>query len=256
MGRRQPSAVDLRALITLSGELAELEAVSLAEARHHLLARIPSLVGESAIWWNVSEEQGSELAVLVSEVRGVDADLIRRWQEQWVAVHSYRAHPMWAPLYRSRTAVTLRREEVVSERDWLMDPHVVEWSHALGLDDTLGSVAPVRSKAMASLILVRPLGQRPYSERESELIALLQQNVAWMNHAAYDELTKSPLERLRANLRPRYARVLDQLLAGKSEKEIATALLLSTRTVHKYVEQIYRVFSVSSRAELMARFIR
>jgi DNA-binding CsgD family transcriptional regulator len=49
--------------------------------------------------------------------------------------------------------------------------------------------------------------------------------------------------------------VLDELLAGRSEKEVAAKLCLSTRTVHKYVEKIYRVFSVSSRGELMALWI-
>jgi DNA-binding NarL/FixJ family response regulator len=49
--------------------------------------------------------------------------------------------------------------------------------------------------------------------------------------------------------------MLELLLSGRSEKEIATALQVSPRTVHKYVEQIYRAFEVSSRAELMALFI-
>ncbi len=249
------SAADLRGVIALSGELAEISAASLTDARRHLLARIPAFVGDSAIWWNISEKQGSELAVVASDVHGVDGAVVRRWQEEWLAVHSYREHPMWEPVYSSRTAVTVRREEVVSDRDWSMSPHVVEWSHALGLDDTVLSVEPLGQGAFASLVVVRPLRQRRYTARESELIALLQTNVAWMNRAAYDEVTKSPRELLRDSLRPQYVRVLDELLAGRSEKEVAANLRLSTRTVHKYVEHIYRVFSVSSRGELMALWI-
>ncbi|MBX3206003.1 MAG: hypothetical protein KF764_13105 [Labilithrix sp.] len=249
------SAADLRRVITLSGELAEISAVSLTDARSHLIHRISVLVGDSAIWWSISASEGSELAVVASEVHGVDEALVRRWQEQWLAVHSYREHPMWEPAYASRAAVTVRREEVVSARDWAMSPHVAEWSHALGLDDTVVSVEPLGPGAVASLTLVRPLRQPPYTARESELIALLQTSVAWMNRAAYDEVTKSPLELLRASLRQRYVRVLDELLIGRSEKEVAAKLYLSTRTIHKYVEHIYRVFSVSSRAELMALWI-
>ena len=102
---------------------------------------------------------------------------------------------------------------------------------------------------------MRPFGERRYSVRDAALVSLLQTNIAWMNRAAYEEATQSPLERLRARLSPRYSRVLDQLLAGKSEKEMAPILELSTRTVHKYVEHVYRAFSVRSRAELMALFI-
>ena len=142
---RKVSAADLRGVITLSGELAELSAVSLTDARRHLLDRIPALIGDSAIWWNVSAKNGSDLAVVASDVHGVDVVAVQRWQEEWVAVHSYRDHPMWEPAYRPRTAETIRREEVVSDRDWAMNPHIVEWGHALGLDDTMVSVAPLRS---------------------------------------------------------------------------------------------------------------
>ena len=242
-------------MIALSGELAELSAVSLSDARRHLLDRIPALVGESAIWWSISANQGSDLAVVASHVHGVDEEVVRRWQAEWLAVHSYRDHPMWEPAYGTRAAKTVRREEVVSDRDWAMSPHIQEWSLAIGLDDTIVSVAPLRADMFAALVITRPRGQRRYTKRESEIIALLQTSIAWMNRAAYAELTKSPLERLRRSLSERYARVLDELLAGGSEKEIAAELGLSVRTVHKYVEHVYRVFSVSSRGELMALWI-
>jgi hypothetical protein len=142
VSRTGVSAADLRSLIALSGELGELS-VSLGEAPRHLLARIPSLFGEAAIWWNVSAEQDSELAVVASDVKWVDEELIRRWQTEWVEAHSYRDHPMWTAVYGPRAAMTVRREEVVSDRDWAAHPHIVEWGHAIGLDDTLASVSPV-----------------------------------------------------------------------------------------------------------------
>lgn len=64
------------------------------------------------------------------------------------------------------------------------------------------------------------------------------------------------LQRLAGSpLPPRLQRVLEQLLTGRSEKEIAAALALSPHTVHEYAKQIYRHFGASSRPELMARFI-
>jgi DNA-binding CsgD family transcriptional regulator len=57
-------------------------------------------------------------------------------------------------------------------------------------------------------------------------------------------------------LSPRRRQVLDLLLQGRSEKEVAAALDLSPATVHEYVGGIYRHLSVNSRAELMAFFIR
>jgi DNA-binding CsgD family transcriptional regulator len=246
------SSADLRRVLALTGELGELAAAP-HEAHSHLLARIPALVGESAIWSNVSTGKNQE--VVAWAVRGVDEEVVRRWQAEWVAAHSYRDHPMWPALYGPGTAQTLRREQIVSDRDWAMNPQIAEWGHALGLDDTLATVAPIVPDASATLVIVRPMGERRYSARDADLVALLHANTAWLNRAAY-AATKSPLERIRASLRPRYARVLDELLAGRSEKQIATRLALTVRTVHKYVEHVYRAFAVSSGVELMALFIR
>ncbi|MEM8874258.1 MAG: LuxR C-terminal-related transcriptional regulator [Planctomycetota bacterium] len=57
------------------------------------------------------------------------------------------------------------------------------------------------------------------------------------------------------NLRPRLGLTLDELLTGKSEAEIAEAVHRSPHTVHANVKEIYRIFGVTSRAALMAKFI-
>jgi DNA-binding CsgD family transcriptional regulator len=51
-------------------------------------------------------------------------------------------------------------------------------------------------------------------------------------------------------------RVFDLILAGLAEKEVAHRLEISPNTVHCHIRKIYDAFGVSSRAELMARFIR
>jgi DNA-binding CsgD family transcriptional regulator len=56
-----------------------------------------------------------------------------------------------------------------------------------------------------------------------------------------------------AALPKRLRAVLDCLLEGDSEKEVAGRLTLSRHTVHQYVKMLYRELEVSSRAELMAR---
>jgi DNA-binding NarL/FixJ family response regulator len=58
------------------------------------------------------------------------------------------------------------------------------------------------------------------------------------------------------NLSPRMQQTLQHLLAGDSEKQIAHQLGLSRNTVHVYVKALYRGFGVSSRGELLARFIQ
>jgi DNA-binding NarL/FixJ family response regulator len=60
----------------------------------------------------------------------------------------------------------------------------------------------------------------------------------------------------RDGLSKRLRETLSLLLDGGSEKEVAQELGLSTRTVHEYIVMIYKHFRVSSRAQLLAYFIR
>ena len=59
-----------------------------------------------------------------------------------------------------------------------------------------------------------------------------------------------------APLAPRQRQTLELLLDGKSEKEIAHHLSISRHTVHVYVKMLYKRFGVSSRGELLARWVQ
>jgi pSer/pThr/pTyr-binding forkhead associated (FHA) protein len=58
-----------------------------------------------------------------------------------------------------------------------------------------------------------------------------------------------------ARLSEAQRRVLDHLLTGLQQKEVASKLDISPNTVHSHVTVIYRTLGVSSRAELLALFI-
>jgi DNA-binding NarL/FixJ family response regulator len=49
--------------------------------------------------------------------------------------------------------------------------------------------------------------------------------------------------------------VLAGLLKGRTEMQIADELFLAKGTAHKYVNQLYRAYGVTTRAELMALWI-
>jgi DNA-binding CsgD family transcriptional regulator len=66
---------------------------------------------------------------------------------------------------------------------------------------------------------------------------------------------KPPL-RGAAPLPRRQRQTLELLLAGDAEKQIAARLSISRHTVHVYVKSLYKRFGVSSRAELLARWVQ
>jgi len=56
-------------------------------------------------------------------------------------------------------------------------------------------------------------------------------------------------------LSPRQIETLRHLLAGESEKEIASALGITQSTVHVYVKELHKIFGVCTRAELLSKFL-
>jgi len=57
------------------------------------------------------------------------------------------------------------------------------------------------------------------------------------------------------DLSPAQRQVLQLLLRGLSEKEVAACLHLSSHTVHAHTKNIYRALDVHSRAELLTRYL-
>lgn len=67
----------------------------------------------------------------------------------------------------------------------------------------------------------------------------------------------SPMASVTAlGLPKRMSQILMALLAGASEKQIAASLSISPHTVHTYVKQLHKRLDVSSRGELLARFVQ
>lgn len=58
-----------------------------------------------------------------------------------------------------------------------------------------------------------------------------------------------------AKLPPRLRQVLDGLLAGESEKQIALRIDISPHTVHDHVKRLYRTLGVNGRGELLSLFV-
>jgi DNA-binding CsgD family transcriptional regulator len=99
--------------------------------------------------------------------------------------------------------------------------------------------------------LVRRADGKAFEAEQRAMIELFHQEMGWVYEL--DLPLASPEV---GSLPPRARETLQYLLAGLGEKEIAARLELSHNTVHHYVKQLYRHFVVSSRSELLARWVR
>ena len=105
------------------------------------------------------------------------------------------------------------------------------------------------AKTQLEFHLFRPEGAPPFSPAEirtgQELMSGLGELLPRMA-----PLGKTSLH----DLPPRQRQVFSRLIQGRSEKEIASDLSLSPATIHDHIKALYRTFSVSSRAELLASY--
>ena len=108
------------------------------------------------------------------------------------------------------------------------------------------------ARLVACLTLRRPAGRgRAFSPRDRRVVRLLHSELGWLYQT--DLMLASPQV---AALTPRQKETLQLLLAGHGEKQIAARLGLSRNTVHHYVKAIHRHFGVSSRSELLAKWLQ
>jgi len=221
------------------------------EAAEHLLNGCGRLLGAamvSLVWAREAPrhyEPGSGLLVGADEAVG-------RQIEAWFYGTRQYVHDPVNREARSRSLVNaaFRREELVEDRAWYMVEHV-DGRRQLGVDDVLTYTHEVPDGKLF-LSLHRPWGEPRFTAEEQELLACAGRCHAWLFRSLVEGSWLGPAG---PALAPRLEKVLAELLTGKCEGEIADALGLTRRTVHKYVEMIYRQFGVCTRAELMALYI-
>lgn len=149
--------------------------------------------------------------------------------------------------------VTAAGNQLVDEATYHASPMYQNFWKQIDCDDFLVSIrildVPRRPE---SICIDRPHGANPFSTREISLLKLLHDEIAplvGIRLATEDHFSRDGLSK-------RLRDTLSLLLEGQSEKQVATALGLGTRTVHDYVTRLYQHFQVCSRAELLAYFIR
>lgn len=129
-----------------------------------------------------------------------------------------------------------------------------------GWVDFLVSSWAAGTDRMVSLAVPQSEGQAPLGADQKRLASLVVRAAApfllseLFEPAAAGPFPPSQLLRDR-QLSDRQTDVLHLLLQGRSEKEVARELGVSTHTVHTHVKKLYIEFNVSSRGELLALFI-
>lgn len=174
---------------------------------------------------------------------------------------------------------TAFRSDLVDERSWIAEPQVHALRLSAGVEDCLLSLhrgtdrgtayalyvfrAPARHHALTGATGGgggaggggdAPVADVParFGQRERALLHAL--------HAGLDGMFRAEESTHRLNrateLPPRLRQTLECLLAGDTERQVALKLSLSVHTVHDYVKALYTHFGVSSRGELLSKWMQ
>ncbi len=168
--------------------------------------------------------------------------------------------PMYEPYSAKRYAMpmnsglSLTRSDLLTDGEWYRSPFYTKYAQSIGGDHVMYShySSGAREVREHELTLIREAGAPDFSLRDRTIIFELNTVLA--------SLIGGPLATFvdpsPSHLSPRRRQILAALLEGDSDKQIAKRLGISVHTVNQQVKAIFQYFSVSSRPELLARWIR
>jgi DNA-binding CsgD family transcriptional regulator len=180
----------------------------------------------------------------------VNAGLPRQWIE-YFSSGDYTPDPTTpAIVSRLHVGFTATRPRLCSDEAWYHSGHFNNLFRPMHWDHTLVSIVALPEKGLFSgLGFPGILGQRAFSDRQRQMLQLLHEEL--LELWTHPPLTPTPEWRNR--LSPRLSEILDALLQGLTEKQVARRLGLRPATVHNHVTRLYCVLEVNSRAELVAK---
>jgi len=225
--------------------------------RHHLLDSLRGLVGAQVVINSEIENFGSinehETKFIALHRAGwISDEAETRWRDyaQSVPVERTPEYPYLSKF--SGQTMVLSRNQIWGKETWYRSNTFNEIHRECGIDDYVISICPTTIPGRCTTLwLHKGVGSRDFTPREQSIISLIHMTInkeIGTYLAAADEPALS-------SLTARRLQVLDRLIAGDSEKQIAYQLEVGKAAIHDHVLAIYRHFKVSSRGELLSLFI-
>ncbi len=251
----------MQLLAGLWRELADAPAAQCDEALRHCLVRLAHHIGASNATWVAAGREGVAARDAMSGWRIRAAEHLHcREERQRMAsalagsLAGGQVEPYAGAIVRDagRTRCRLRRE-LVDDAVWHGSWIVREALADERIDDRLGGTFAAAPDCEAHLVLDRRRGERPFSERERDLLAFFMLGSATFQR---ELLLARGLLGAQAPLSARERDVLRLLLSDACEKEIARRLGIGYRTVHQHAASLYAKFGVRGRVGLMALWLR
>jgi DNA-binding CsgD family transcriptional regulator len=153
-------------------------------------------------------------------------------------------------LPRGPTSLAAHRSLLADDSTWRSSGFFASVCQPAGVADAVYSACVRPDGEVALVVAFRGNGAAPFELRDALILRLIHSHAEWLHKGVSRRPPPAPVR-----LTARQQQTLQALLTGQSEKQIALMLGRSQHTVHTYVKSIYKAYGVSSRAELLARFL-
>ena len=225
--------------------------------RREMLLRAVAKVLNADVWLWFSGEYNQQLngdSMVTHYVGGGFKDDHEKAEFFRIIVHPDLTAMATTPISRALAtgaSIACRRSDLVEDSVYYGSPLEVLWT-GFGFNDFIIFAQPQGEYAYSAVGLHRRVGAGRYTVEDVEMVKTVFGNVAWLHDAVpVVEASATVLQ-----LSPRERQVLMFLIAGDNRKQVALKTKLSEHTVTDYIKAIYKKFGVSSRAELLAKFIQ
>jgi DNA-binding CsgD family transcriptional regulator len=182
------------------------------------------------------------------------------WQENFIQSTSDKknADPVypviWQQMQESQQPLTelhtFRSGDLLTD-EMKNSEFVIRHLEKIGIGSSVYSLKFTDEEHISSVVFVRRDDKPEFSPEEKTLMHIFLNDIPWL----YDNKLAASIEQSTA-LSPRLHETLRYILEGYSNTDIARAMNLSQHTIKDYVKEILYYFTVSSRHELMALFLK
>lgn len=210
-----------------------------------LLSSLAKLIPSDTICYDEMSADGAKLARSHFPVDAVPEDAEAACDR---LVHQ---HPMVSHYFLTRDSRALTASDFVSRRDFKRLELYQDCYHRIGWEYQLAVLVPSARSLIRALMFNRQ--RRDYSDRDRMVAELIRPHIAQAQLAAqtrslvHGMVTSVERAAEAHHLTRREREVLDLVAEGLTNREIADALFVSDRTVHKHVENLFRKLGVHTR---------
>jgi DNA-binding CsgD family transcriptional regulator len=254
----EPSLIceeDARVMVRLLGEVLMMPGDLTAQKRA-LMKGLAKLVNADAWMWVLSSVTGDEPTAMQLLYDGYSQEEMAVFTD--VALSPDYENPSGVhalKMLEDGEHKTETRHQCFDDAEWAQFPAVQDHFDKLagvGVDQYIMSLYPLDQTHIISGIGMHRFKGRPdFTERERRIVHIIAEEVRWLHYTGLPEAGDDGIP----SLSPRLKSVLTLLLDGQAPNQIASGLKLSPHTVKDYIKTLYKHFGVTSRAELMRRFM-